>query len=432
MKIYELVNSLNKKVTIKTSRVSEVKKYYLSLYRSYMVNLYDKGYISDPTVFNTTEILRNIVDLNINHIFGVNGEVKLNNEDYIGYALCRYKDNEEVLDFLSLLYEAIKYRNISLNIDKFFDHNSFLHESKRKISLKIKQSGSSILEEYKIDEGVLKCFKPYGTNFEFVSLNDTIYNRALLTLGIDDISNNSLFVKGLTRDEEIKYCHLILNGLVNLDGIYANTLIDWLNKTKWSKDKESFYDKGLYDWLIYKKSDAMIKEQSSLLNKLIDEGKTIVCMKPNGFFIIDEVSLIKFPIGLFSVVSDDNVEDQLPEINKLEGYTGEVYSLEFLEKYDLSYVGCPIELYSDSKNKSIYVDKEQTELKDYISWFKHEDARLNFNESLYERGVFPEGSLEDKLYKMVGDSEEGILIGYLDKDDIKNLVSAKKAVGKKL
>lgn len=434
MKIYELVKNINKKAMVKTSRVLEVKKHYLSLYRSSMVTLYDKGYISDPTVFNQREILSNIVDLNIKHLTGVNGKVELN-EDYIGYAMCRYKGNEEILDFLKTL-EVIKYRNISINLDKFYDDLKFAYESKNKVSLNIVQSASRIFNKngFNLDVGVLGCFRPYGTGFKLVTLDDVIYGMALAELGIPDNSKDSLFVKGLTRDEEIKYSHLILNGLVNLDGTQASKLTDWLSRNKWAEgNKFSSQNEGLYNWVVYIKSNNMIEEQSILLNKLVDSGKTIVCMQSNGFYIIDDDSPLEFPVGLFAIVSDDNEEGQLPKINALEGYTGEVYSLEFLERHDLGYVGCPIELYVDSKKKSFFVDKEQTELKDSISWFKHVDARLSFEGSLYEEGVFPKGSLEDRLYKIAMDAEGGKLVGYLSNDEKgTNLDSVKKLVSKKL
>lgn len=435
MKIYELIKDINKKVTIKSSRVHEVKRNFLSFYRANMVYLYDRGYISDPTVFNSKEILGNIVDLDIKHLTGVTGRIELS-EDYIGYAMCRYKDNEEVLDFLSILYNVIKYRTISMNIDKFYDDLGFASELKVKVSLGVVQSASRIYNKngFALDEGVLRCFRPYGIGVKLVTLDDVIYKIALAELGIEDEGNESLFVKGLTKEEEIKYSHLILNGLVKLDGVYADKLMDWLGKNKWADgNKFSSQNEGLYNWVVYIKSNNMIEEQSILLNKLIDDGKTIVCMQSNGFYIIDEDSPLEFPVGLFTIVSDDGVEDQLPEINKLEGYTGEVYSIEFLESNGLGYVGCPIELYVDSKQKALFVDKEQTEMKDSISWFKHVDAVLNFEESLYREGVFAEGSLEDRIYKIVGDSEGGCLIGRLTNDEKgKNLDSVKKVVAKKL
>lgn len=435
MKIYELVKNINKKVTIKTSRVLDVKKHYLSLYRANMVYLYDKGYISDPTVFDTKEILGNIVDLNIKYLTGVTGRVELS-EDYIGYAMCKHKDNEDILDFLSILNEVIKYKNMSMNIDKFYDDLGFANEVKNKVSLNIVQSASRIFNKngFTINEAILRCFKPYGVGFKLYTLDDVIYDMALRELGIEDDGDYSLFVSGLTRYEEIRYSSLILNGLVKLDGIYANRLNDWLGKNKWADgNRFSSQNEGLYNWVLYIKSNAMIDEQSLLLNKLIDDGYDIVCMQSNGFYVIDTECPLEFPVGVFVVVSDDDKETLLPDINKLEGYTGEVYSLDFLEEHDLGFVGAPIELYVDNKKKALFVDKEQTELKDAISWFKHEEANLNFGDSLYREGVFPKGSLEDRVFRIVGDSESGRLIGYLSNDEKgKSLDSIKKQVAKKL
>lgn len=435
MKIYELIKNINKKVTIKSSRVHEIKKHYLSLYRANMVYLYDKGYISDPTTFDSKEILSNIVDLEIKHLTGINGKIELT-KDYIGYALCRYKDNEEISEFLKLLYNVVKYKEISSNIDKFYDDLGFGTDLKCKASLNIVQSASRVFNKngFIIDEGILKCFKPNNTNFKLVTLDDVIYNSALAELGIEDKGDNSLFVEGLTREEEIKYSNLILNGLVQLDGVYAKVLMDWLNKNKWANDnKFSAQNEGLYNWLLYIKSNNTIEEQSVLLNKLIDSGYDVVCMQSNGYYIVDENAPLEFPVGLFSVVSDDNDERILPDINRLEGYTGEVFSIEFLENQGLSYIGSPIELYVDGKNKGLFYDKEQTELKESISWFKHVEAVWNFDESFYNEGVFEKGTLEDTLYKIVGDSEGGCLIGYLNNDEnIKSLDSAKKVVAKKL
>lgn len=435
MTVYELIRELNKKVTIKSSKVMEVKKYYLSLYRAHMVYMYDKGYISDPTVFNSKEILGNIVDLDIKHLTGVTGKIELS-EDYISYALSRYKDCPEKSEFLELLNKVIKYRNISMNIDKFYDDSGFSNEAKKKLSLNLIQSAARIHNKngYNIDEGILKCFKNLGMEFKFITLDEKVYELALEELGIEDNSKESLFVKGLTREEEIKHANLILNGLVSLDGIYADKLVSWLKKNKWAEDNRfSSQKEGLYNWAMFVKSNNTIEEQSALLNSLLNEGHTIVSMKSNGCYIIDNCDEIKFPVGYFAVSSRYDSEDILPDINKLEGYTGEVYSINFLEEAGYSYVGCPIELYVDSKNKELFIDREQTEMKDSITWFKYVSADIVFEGSLYREGVFAEGSLEDRLYKILGDSEAGKLIGYLPSDCIdKVLETLKKSVAKKI
>ena len=433
MKVYELIKSLNSKVEISDTLIMDIKKHYLSLYRAYMIYMYDMGYISDPTVFNKKEILSNIVDMNIKYLSGISGKIELS-EDNIGYALSRYRGDKEVADFLLLLLSIVKYKDICDNIDKFYEEMGYSSECSKKVSMGLVQLVSRIMVKggYIIDEGILKCFKGKDKCFEFISMNDIIYEVALKELGLEDNSDESLFVKGLTREEEIRYSNLILNGLVGLDGKYADKLVSWLQENKWSgENKFSSKNEGLYNWVVHVKSNDMLERQSEFLNRLIDNGYNIACMLSNGFYVFKEEKDYIFPVGVFSVRGDSDEGDLLPDINKMEGYTGEVYSLNYLVSNNISFVGCPILLYVDDKNLDYFFDKEQTELKDSISWFKYMGVNISFGDSTYEVGVFPEGSIEDKLYKLVGDSEEGALIGMLEADK-KSLAKAKKSVAIKL
>lgn len=430
MKIYELIKDLNKKVSIKSTNVMNIKKYYLSMYRVNMLYLYDRGYISDPTSFDTKEILGNIVDMGIKGMSTPAGKIELTSE-YVGFALAKNKDDEETTEFLTLLYNAVKYREFCINIDKFYDDSSLSTEPKKKLSFGYYQSASKVLNKgcYDIDNAILECVDS-SCEYEFVSLNEYVYNTALSELEIEYSGDESIFVKGLTKDEEIEYANLILNGLVRLDGIYSDKLIDWLKNNKWSSHKFSSKQEGFYNWVLYIKSIDTIEEQARLLNTLLDEGYTIVSMKSNGFYVKVAKEFINVPVGVFAVVSEEDSE-VLPDNNKLEGYTGEVYSLEYLINNELNYVGCPIELYVDNKTKGIFVDKEQTELSDYVSWFKYYKVNIDFPGSLYEYGVFPVGSPEDDLYKILGDSEAGNLVGKLNLKG-KDFETVKKAVNKKL
>lgn len=435
MKIYEFIKSINKKTDISDITIMEVKKHYLSLYRAYMVWLYDEGFISDPTTFNRKELYKNIVDMGITHISDVSGKINLS-EDHIGYAAARHRDDDDISKFLSKLLNIVKYRNISRNIDKFYVEGGFSPDTSKKVSLNLTQSVSRIMVKggYKVDDGILKCFNGINSAFEFISMNDMIYKVAIEELGIEDNSQNSLFVKGLTREEEIKYAEIILNGLVTLDGVYADKLVEWLKGNKWSEDnKFSSKREGLYNWVVYVKSNDMQDRQSELLNKLLDEGKKVVCMKSNGFYILKDEKDTEFPVGMFVVNSDTPEGEVLPDINRLEGFTGEVYSLNYLLKNGLDYVGCPILLFADSKTKWYFVDKEQTEFKESISWFKHVDASLSFSKVEFIPELFKEDSTESKLYKLICDAEEGKLIGefYCDLKR-KALDNVKKAVAKKI
>lgn len=416
MKIYELIKELNKRRLVKDNRVLEVKKYYISMYRAYMVYLYDKGYISDPTTFSYKEILGNIADMNIASLIGSEGKVELS-EEYIKFSIAKNKNNPEVLDFLKTLYFVIKYRNISINIDKFYDALNLSYEYRVSTSMGIFQSASRIFTKnsYRLDEGVLKCFLKPNEGVKFISLDDEIYRTALSELGIEDTSKESLFVKGLTRDEESRFSRLILNGLVRLDGPMSDKLISWLRENKWSFDNRKFTSRseGLYNYILYIKSSIMIDKQSELLNKLLSNGEVIISMESNGFFILSEKKETKVPMGIFVVVSSDEDEYLLPRRNIMEGYTGEVYSLSYLNTHNLNYVGCPLELYTSNrdKDKDFFIDREQTEFVDGVSWFEESGANIVFGDTLYKPGIFSEGSLEDEYFKLVGESETGKLIG---------------------
>lgn len=430
MKVYELVKSLNTKVSIKSSDVMSVKKYYLSLYRAYMVSMYDKGYISDPTVFNRREILKNVVDMNIQYLSGVSGKIELST-DYIGFALSRNKGNTEITNFLSLLLKAVTYRGISMNIDKFYDDVGLSNSSKKKISFNIAQGASRIYLKsgYDLDEGVLKCIHGITSESEFVSLEGVIYETALEELGLSDISGDeALFVSGLSREEEIKYSRLILNGLVNLDGKYSGNLTSWLKKNKWSNgNKFSSQNEGLYNWILFVKTTSMIEEQSKLLNLLVDEGKEIVGVTSNGFYVSNESCDIDVPIGVFSVMSDYDEDVVLPEINRLEGYTGEAYLLDFLDENDINYVGCPIELFIKDNRKALFIDKEQTDMNDSITWFKFVDASVSFDEEYSSTSSkYGEESVEGKLYSALVLAERGVLITNISSDDYLSITDSMK------
>ena len=58
--IRDIVNAQRKTKT-KLKRLLELKKYYLSMYRCYMIRLYDLGYIADPTRYNQKEIIQNLL-----------------------------------------------------------------------------------------------------------------------------------------------------------------------------------------------------------------------------------------------------------------------------------------------------------------------------------------------------------------------------------
>lgn len=437
MKIYEFIKLKNKKVTVKSSRVRDVKRYYLGMYRSYMIYLYDQGFISDPTVFNETEIRANIVEMGIHSIVNTSGKVMLTSE-YAKYAKAYEKNNvEEVQIFLDLLYNALKYREISLNLDKFYDVNLFATDTKRKVGLNMIQSGARVTNKngYHNDEGVLKCFYPYGYEFGKYSINDNIYARAVKKLGIEDdisdLSGQGLFVKGLTILEEIESSYLILNGFVLLDGKHAKVLEDWLHENKWSDgNRFSHQNEGLYNWVLRYDSDNTMNEQSKVLNEFLDEGRDVVCLEEDCFYVLEKDADVQCPIGQFSVLSSDSEDELLPFKNNLEGYTGQVYAKDYLEKEGIDYVGCPIELYINDKDKCLVVDFEQTEFNGQDTWFSDQGVTIDFGD-IEEVEVSSDNKYELDLFNFYRNAESGIVIGVFDKGiKEQNIEEIKKSVSK--
>lgn len=437
MKVYEFIKKLSGKIEVNPVKIMEIKKYYLSLYRANMVYLYDNSYISDPSTFNSKEILGNIVDMGITNIVDKTGTIRLES-DFIEYALAKNKSSdEETKNFLNLLYEAVKYKEISDNIDKFYESNSFDIGIKKKINIGIVQANSRIYYKsgIKMDEGILRCIHSGFCEYRFVSINEYVYKSALNELGIEDDSEESKFVSGLTRDEEVEFSNLILNGLVRLDGEYADRLVSWLKENKWSNlDKDKLFSskrEGLFNYILFIKSGEALDEQSRVLNELIDSGSNVVGMVSNGFFVEEKCEMFKFPVGVFAV--DGEKDTVLSAYNKLEGYTGEAFTLEYLRSNSINYVGSPIILYSEEGELDYYIDKEQTELVNSISWFSDYGTDLNFGTSTYESGVFSNDSLEDRLYEALGASEAGVLISDIKCPKISNrLNTVKKKIFEKV
>lgn len=91
MKFSEYLKSVNKtKVHLKLERWVELKQYYMSMFRFYMLKLYDQGYISDPTRFNEEEIKQNLVELGIYDFRNKNGKVLIDSL-HADFARCKYK-----------------------------------------------------------------------------------------------------------------------------------------------------------------------------------------------------------------------------------------------------------------------------------------------------------------------------------------------------
>lgn len=434
MKLYEVINAANKKVVVKTQRLLDLKRYYLSMYRYYMVKMYDNLYIGDPTKFDVKQINRNILELGIIGMEDISGKIQLS-VDQIVYAKYKNKNaDEETQEFLENLYQIIKYKSYSEDIDAVYDTFDFSNSTKQRISLDLKMIGPLVttLKPFRISKAVLGCIIPFNSDIETVSLSKGIWSVAMKELGIpkSDWNMPGLFDSTLSHEEELECCKLLFDGKVELNGKYGDTLTGWLKNHKWLERGMSNIRKGLFEYIFSAYPQEIFDYESSIFSKLLKQGRNILAVVDSTVFYEVPMNNLQFPIGYFTIES--GYEDtEMYYGNALNGYTGEVYSKEYLDEEGIMYVGCPIELNTGIRDKGLYYDIEQVDLK-CDSWFKSCGIEWEFDEEeTYEFTKYTGDSLEYKIYNLYKKAQYGKPVGCIPcPASTKILEDAKKNVMK--
>lgn len=403
----------------------DTKRYYLAMYHRYLIELYDNNYISDPTYLNKTEIYSNIKDLEIPYLTDELGIVDLSYEsvkavsDY--YNAQNNEEDEDIIIFLNLLTKTIYYKEISDNIDCLFNEGTVRTGGKKRVSLKlsVEDNQLQLLKPYHIDLGILHCFYGLGVPFTKLSVNDFILNLAIKELGC---SKNATFVKNFSKQNVIDNLKMVLSGRIPLQGSDGKLLSDWLH----NKRDSGFITDNLYDYLVETYALDILTKMDLLISKNPD---AIYC-DGTSIYLKDEKNTtpkLTYPIGYFvfaqyAVQSGISLAYQwyfnqrhdfeeyaglLPEKNSILGYTGQVYSKEYLDLNEIDYVGTPIRLYNTEGILEEFVDFEQTELKENETMFAEYETTLDFDGSRPEKE--PSKKYQGK--------EEQILNLYLTKED---------------
>ena len=431
-----------------------VKKKYLSLYRAAMMQMYDEGYVGDPTCFNELEARRNIQELGITGMVQSSGKMSLTSEQ-VGFALCKNKKNEEAVTFLTGLQKILHYRECSCNVDILYDsvfngYKKNVEGDFYSVSMSLRQSGPFIrqFKPYKVSEGVLACLYKddlHGKGIIYRDFNDKIYELCLKELGLEGNTSDGLFIKGFTREEEKRFVRLIMDGEVSLTGKESNKLGAWLKNHAWNtniSDKFRNIKVGLYSYVIANYTSDIFSYQKELLESCIAEygEDNILSMDTTGFYCSKPLEKEVIPASIFVIFAGEDDIISTNDRNSLEGYTGEIYELGYLERENAMYTGCPIELYLPNEDKkrrtTLVVDLEQTEYYKHggenITWFSFNGANVSFDYSIYREGKYKKDSYEDKLYKLYGDSEKGDVFQEIkarsSESDLENFERAKDLV----
>lgn len=423
VKILDYLDKCNTKYSVNMSRMLELKQYYLSMYRFYMVKLYEKGYISDPTIFSKKEVLQNILDLHISGVFDITGSARLE-EDWLSYVKYVNKNNKEVSEFIDLLYLAVKYRDYSLELDLFSE------EFIKTISLKLTFVGSKIVprNKMKLSKGSLQCIIPQGKKLSTVNIKSQLWDIAMVVLGIpkEHWYLDGLFDKRLTHEQEVECINILLDGQTSVEGKYSEKLKDWLFNHKWLKGGMYKEKQGLISYIYLNMTDEVFSALQEELGKL--DPEKVKAIIEDTIYFEDEVTEYKIPISYFTVATFE--EDLLLEGNEMFGYTGEAYSKEYLEEEGIPFVGLPIRVVLDDQSKVYLYDREQVETESE-TWFSYNEVDFEF-EDLEIENTFKEGTLPHELLDIYINAQKGELGTISAEYTLKEIETAKMKVAKML
>lgn len=356
-KIIDYIRQFNKRTHLDESKILYLKQYYMSMYRYYMVCMYDEGYIYDPTIYDEGVIRRNLVELKIKGIADING-IYIISKDTVRYAL--YKNLEESQQrFLFLLLNILTYREYCFNLDEFYE----VYGNSVKLQLKPFSGSVITATDVELTKAIARLYVNKDETVEWVSVDEFIRELVLKELQIE---NNGSFDSSLSYKNEVSLVKLLFGSHVprDLEGTHSSKLKAWYEKNSSSL---------LYT--VYSKySEEILDRLAELANSY---GDDTVLMYSTGIFVRKKISTIYTPINLFAIVSgyEDTFADEEQWVN---GYTGEGYTQEYLDEEGFNYIGVPIKTKVDGKEIYIF-DREQTDIGS-TSWFKANNLDFVFNE----------------------------------------------------
>lgn len=399
LSIRDVINSPRRN-KVKVKRLMDVKRYYLSMYRCYMLMLYDMNYISDPTRYSEKQIIKNCLELGIDDIFTYSGKVDITS-CHIKFAMYKNKEDAERYNFLSKLYNALRYKELAHTVDKLYEEFNYAEKESNVIKITALPKAAMYVQKSGIpfDEATAQCISTFAEETKDDNIREGIWELSLKLLDIPvKHYENGVFDNKLTHEEEVDCIEGILNGIFKINGgEYSNKIQDWLKYHRWnSESKWKSETLGLYDYIF----SSCVPEIEGLLTEKINsiKGNILTIYKDTLYYNIERESY-EMPYGVFSLVCEaDGSETFLPEGDNVHGFTGELYTEKRLLDDGITYVGCPIMMNRSLSKVERFYDLEQTDIPT-DSWFEdNKDMSIQFEEVTGNKIPFKEGTLQYEIY----------------------------------
>lgn len=438
--VSEVVKQLNTGCKVKSKHMSATKLYYLSMYRVWMIRLYDKGYISDPTRLDMTEIRKNIQDFGLSDMTDVSGKIRLTSDQTL-FAYYKNKNKagrEDEAEFLFLLYQVLYFREGWLHIDKLYEDNNFRGSLTSRIKFNLKFVGAYVESRNNVPiiKATCDCLVPMEQTIGVLTADEFIWCEAMNILGVPKNmwTADGLIQEGFTHQEEVDCIYGILQGELNFrGGKYASLLEEWLSGHKWKSSMMSYEKRGLYETVCVEKHLELSKVMDILVEVVEnDPDSRIVAVYGSNIFYSQQRTEYKMPIGMFQYVNNSTEDGLLlPESSMLYGLTAELFTEDRLIEDGTNYSGCPIIL--DSK---IYYDIEQTDIQ-YPTFLEDSRSRIKFNPEYQDKtnkAQFRAGSLQEAIYNAYIGSIRSVdgLTAVVPFKDSQSFETARREVAKSL
>ena len=449
LNVFQLVNKMSDmKVSYSKQMFMRYKKELLSLQRSNMVTLWDKGVLTNPVDFNNNEILDYLLDLKID-IFNKQG-IYYASKEQIQLILIKNKQNlaEEDYSLLKNIYNVVELEDKINNIDLTFSKPQINGVSRKKdIPIGVIFNNGLLSPQ-----GILRMSPELAQSvldsqdykYELINYNEVLRKVILVEAGISETEYNkgNFFIDGLTPEEEVELLEYIFSGEVELTGsLKDNEVVTSL------LSKES--NLGVLCQLKYKvtllQESKKYLEENLLENESFEgkDNRTIEREVKNNFLLstkglLKKVSKegINLTWGLYAINANTD-HDVKVYVNEMveqngNGLTAEIITVEELldlinrvpdarDKRILEGVlkGClPIEINTGSTNKLTEAyDIYQSSIEQFFNHNFGSQVKVSLGDKIYDPQETKGNNLEDIIkFNRNKFEEEGQPTSFLPKE----------------
>ena len=316
-------NELKAQIKIKKERIYQLNNYAIQKYLILCQRLYDKGIISNPSVFNYMDFFEYLYD-NYNkdckQLLGNSSKMQRNTL-YLEYLLSKMPNTY----FKRLIHI---YHDI-VECEEMLDLCNEFTSKPNKVEIEIRvrycfTKGFSCKSTIDLDN--------HGMRY-LVQTREKSLNKYYLRALEKRVQSEGVILD--SKEEDEKYFDLILSGDIKGNTLYAQKVTEYLTSLNYDLTKEElFFD---------------IKEE------VLKEIKRLkpVYMNKSGIYTVVKEKPLYFPSYVGTFIKD-YTNEPLSVINCLNGYNGEFLSEEEVNKRGYFAKGFPVVLYKDKKKKAKY------------------------------------------------------------------------------